>query len=92
MTANLAQSGIIEAVLELLSLTEAAQVNTATELATGEEYVDLEEPRRGVQRFRESRAARGRVLPRSAVNAPTWQKIVALIGESPADVAAPLSD
>jgi hypothetical protein len=59
-----------------------AQVNdplAAYKLTAGEEYLDLEEPMAGVQRSRETKFPRGRVLPRRAVDTQTWQGILALL-------------
>ena len=67
-------------VLELLSDDEVARVSnaeTAARLAHGEEYVDLERLDQGVRRAVGPTAPMGRVLPRKAVPANTWNKIVA---------------
>jgi hypothetical protein len=69
-------------VLRLLSATELAQVNDPNavgKLAAGEEYLDLEQPIEGVQRSTEGRFPTGRVLPRSAVEGWTWQRILGVI-------------
>lgn len=69
-------------VLRLLSATELAQANdpnAVRKLAAGEEYLDLEQPIEGVQRSKEGRLPTGRVLPRSAVEGRTWQRILGVI-------------
>ena len=72
-----------EGVLKLLSDDEVAAVSTAetaARLLDGEEYLDLEQLERGVQRATKSAAAMGRVLPRRAVHKDTWNKILTLLG------------
>ena len=72
-----------ESVLALLSDDEVAAVSTAetaARLLEGEEYFDLEQLERGVQRATKSAAAMGRVLPRRAVHKDTWSKILTLLG------------
>jgi len=68
------------AVLELLSDEEVARVSTAetaTQLAKGEEYIDLAHPERGALRASTSTPAIvAQVLPRSAVSEQTWAKLV----------------
>jgi hypothetical protein len=70
-----------DAVLKLLSDEETARVSTAetaSKLADGAEYVDLEQLDRGVQRARPGAGVTmGHILPRSAVSKETWNKIVA---------------
>jgi hypothetical protein len=50
---------------------------TAASLSTGDEYLDLEHIEDGVQRAGSSPVPMGRVLPRKAVHADTWTKILA---------------
>lgn len=68
------------AVLALLSDEEVARVSTLESgppLALGEEYIDLARPERGALRVQASDAiAMNDVLPRSAVSAETWSKIL----------------
>lgn len=71
-----------EAIMKLLSDQEAGSVSTAestTKLASGEEYVDLEHLEAGVQKAPLTRAHMGNVLPKSAVHADTWTKVVAAL-------------
>lgn len=85
MTSEFATQGMREAVLKLLSDEEMVQVNepnAVRNLAPGEEYLDLEEPSRGVQRLKEGRFPTGRILPRRAVDGQTWQRILALVAAS----------
>ena len=69
-----------DAVLKLLSDDEIARIATlesAEQLAAGEEYVDLARPERGVLRAEaESSLDMSHVLPRSAVGDETWSKIL----------------
>ena len=67
-----------ELVLELLSNEEVARVCTAEEkaqLAEGDEYLDLAHLELGVRRG--GAVAMARVLPKQAIEASTWAKIVA---------------
>ncbi len=71
-----------DTVLLLLSDEENAKVSNAEDalgLAEAEEYLDLEHLDRGVQRAGAvtTKAAMGHLLPRSAVSAETWGKILA---------------
>ena len=69
-----------ENILKLLSDDEVASVSTAeaaSSLASGEEFLDLEQLGRGVQKARSTAPAMGRVLPRKAVHDQTWRKILA---------------
>lgn len=70
-------------ILKLLSDEEVARVSTeetASHLVDGDEYVDLEEPDRGVQRVPgKSPPVMGHVLARSAVGETTWRRIVILL-------------
>jgi hypothetical protein len=71
-------------VLKLLSDDEIARVSTAegeARLADEEEYIDLAAPLNGVRRVHGvMQLTMGKVLPRSAVSAATWAKIVARFG------------
>ena len=69
-----------DGLLKLLSDDEIAKVTTAetaVHLADGDEFIDLENFNLGVQRVPSSQTAMGRVLPRKAVHADTWKKILA---------------
>ncbi|HSQ64484.1 MAG TPA: hypothetical protein VLM85_14770 [Polyangiaceae bacterium] len=66
--------------LQLLSEDESARVAHADTswLNEGDEYVDLDAPKHGVQRARAtSGRRRHRVLSRRAIRDPTWELIVA---------------
>jgi hypothetical protein len=69
-----------DSVLKLLSDDEVARVSTAetaARLADGDEYLDLEHLDYGVRRADGSNATpMGRVVPRTAVHASTWSKIL----------------
>jgi hypothetical protein len=68
-------------ILKLLSDAEIAKVSiaeTATGLAEGSEYIDLEHLDLGVQRSHGgTKITIGNALPRTAVSADTWGKLVA---------------
>ena len=70
-----------ETILMLLTDGETARVSqaeTASGLADGAEYIDLEHIDQGVLRANTgTKATMGRVLPRSAVSAETWVKFLA---------------
>ena len=69
-----------EKVLKQLSDNEVGAVataETATRLADGDEFIDLEYFERGVQRAPQTTTPMGRVLPRKSVPPGTWDKIVA---------------
>jgi len=69
-----------DALLSLLSDAEIARVSTletAPQLAPGEEYIDLNRPERGVLRADHSALVdMAHVLPRSALSDDTWEKIL----------------
>jgi hypothetical protein len=72
-----------ESVLKLLSDDEVASVSTAetaARLLDGEEYLDLEQLNRGVQRATRAATVMGHALPRRAVHKDTWSKILTLLG------------
>jgi len=72
-----------ESVLKLLSDDEVAKVSTAetaARLPDGDEYLDLEHLDKGVQRAGGSATPMGHVLPKKAVHADTWSKIVKASG------------
>ena len=70
-----------ETVLQLLSNEEIAKVataETAAELFEGDEYLDLEHLDQGVRRADPAtKVTMGHVVPRSAVSAENWSKILA---------------
>lgn len=77
------------AVLRHLSPGELERVDdreAVRRLAPGEEYIDLELPLAGAQRFREGPLPRGRILTRSTVDGRTWQLILGLVNRSDAGV------
>lgn len=68
-----------DSVLKLLSADEVARVSTsetAARLADGDEYLDLEHLEQGVRRAGGAATPMGRVLPRKAVHASTWNTIL----------------
>ncbi len=74
-----------EAILKLLSDDEVASVSTAetaASLAHGEEYLDLEHIDQGVQSATDDTGSLGNVLTRKAVQAETWDKVVAQLSAS----------
>ena len=73
-----------DSILKVLSDEEVASVSTAEtadRLMDGDEYLDLEQLRQGVQKALQTTIPMGRVLPRKAVHANTWNKIVAQLVE-----------
>jgi hypothetical protein len=67
-------------ILKLLSDNEVAAVSlaeTAARLEAGDEYLDLEHLDQGVLRGGAAATPMGRVLPKKAVQAETWSKILA---------------
>jgi hypothetical protein len=74
-----------DALLKLLSEDEVARLSTneaGPRLADGDEYIDLEQIRKGVQCVAPYTIVRmGHVLPRSGVRAETWRKICARLAE-----------
>ena len=68
-----------DSILKLLSDEEVARVSTAEtapELASGDEYLDLEQLEHGVLCAQGVTTPMGRVLPRKAVHQNTWTKIL----------------
>ena len=73
-------------ILKLLSDQEVGAVataETASRLADGEDFIDLENFTRGVQRAPQTATPMGRVLPRKSVPSGTWDKIVAQLPAAP---------
>jgi hypothetical protein len=69
-----------DTILKMLTDDEVGKVSTAEtapKLASGEEYLDLEHLELGVQRAGGTATPMGHVLPKNAVHANTWTKIVA---------------
>jgi hypothetical protein len=69
-----------DSILKLLSNDEVAKVSTAetaARLDDGDEYLDLEQLDKGVQRAGGTATPMGRVLPKKSVHADTWNKILA---------------
>ena len=68
-----------DTILKLLSNEEVARVSTAetaSRLAEGEEYLDLEHLDQGVQHAKaRTTVTMGHVIPRRAVRDETWRKI-----------------
>jgi hypothetical protein len=65
--------------LSLLSDSEVARVSTAetaARLSDGDEYIDLEDLDRGIQKAQGATAPMGRIVPRKAVGDDTWTRIV----------------
>ena len=69
-----------ETILKLLSDDEVASVSTAEETSAsikdGEEYLNLEQLDRGVQKAHGTIQAIGQTLERKAVHEKTWAKIL----------------
>ncbi|HKY41003.1 MAG TPA: hypothetical protein VJN18_33945 [Polyangiaceae bacterium] len=85
-TDKLREYVIREEVMKLLSEEELSRVSlaeTAAHLREGQEYLDLEETVRGVRRASWTSVPTGRVLPRDAVPASTWSKILTLVSNAP---------
>jgi hypothetical protein len=75
---------IREEVMKLLSAEEIAAIATAdgaSRLRDGQEYLDLEQASLGVRRASADASPHGQVLPRDAVEAATWSKILTLVGQ-----------
>jgi hypothetical protein len=71
-----------DSILKLLSDDEVAKVSTSetrARLLDGDEYLDLEQLDRGVQRAGGTTTPMGRVLPKNAVHANTWSRILSLL-------------
>jgi predicted transcriptional regulator len=71
-----------DSILKLLSDEEVAKVSmaeTAVRLLEGDEYLDLEQLEQGVRRAGGAATPMGRVLPKNAVHANTWNKILMVL-------------
>lgn len=74
-----------QAILKLLSDDEIASVSTAetaSSLAHGDEYLDLENLDQGVQSVNGDVVSLENVLTRKAVHADTWDKVVKQLSAS----------
>jgi len=74
-----------QTILELLTDEEVAKVSTAetaTALAEGAEYVNLERLAEGVSRADGEATPPGRVLTRAAVMPDTWNKILTALAKT----------
>jgi hypothetical protein len=72
-------------ILRLLSDGELASVSsaeTASRLADGDEYLDLEQLEQGVRTAPVQKTPTSRMLPRKAVHQDTWNKILAVLATS----------
>lgn len=80
MTALLAPESARAEVLKLLAHGEHADFSergsTAEALRNGDEYLDLDQLARGVQRARAGVELGGHVLPRKAIHEDTWRRIL----------------
>ena len=81
MTATRLDVAARDRILSLLSDEENAKVSSAeggASLVQGDEYVDLENLGKGVQRAASTmpKTKTGTLLPKSAVHGETWKKIV----------------
>ncbi len=62
-----------------VEVTHVSTAETATQLAEGDEYLDLAQLERGVQKAcQASQPTMGHVLPKKAIPASTWKKLIAL--------------
>jgi hypothetical protein len=69
-----------DTILKMLSDDETGRVSTAetaVNLPKGDDYIDLEQLERGVQKATGKAPVMGHVLSRRAVHKDTWSKIVA---------------
>jgi hypothetical protein len=74
-------------ILKLLSDAELARVSTAetaTRLADGDEYLDLDNLDEGVQRAAGTAVPIARVLSKGAVLGDTWNTILSMLPSQPA--------
>lgn len=77
---------IRDEVMKLLSAKELDGIDDAAgagRLREGQEYLDLEHALQGVKRALGASPPLGRVLPRDAVHAATWSKILELVASAP---------
>ena len=79
-----------EHIMKLLSDDEIGRVSTAetaAKLSNGDEYIDLAQLTKGVQRAASSAIDMDGVLPKKSVAEPTWRKIVTQLQAQPATPA-----
>lgn len=79
-----------DALLKLLSDDEVASVSSAEtggQLAAGEEYLDLQRLDKGIRKAKGGTTPAARVLPKKAIHAKTWEKILAQLRAAPAAVS-----
>lgn len=82
---NRADYKLRDSILKLLTDDEVAKVSTAETapaLAEGAEYLNLEKLDEGVSRADGESVPIGRVLPRAAVPAATWSKILSELAKT----------
>jgi hypothetical protein len=87
--AKLNEYVIRDEVMKLLSAQEVDKIDNeagAGRLREGQEYLDLEQALQGVKRAACTSPPHGRILPRDAVHAATWSKIVALVASATNEV------
>jgi len=83
----LTRNGLLKQLSDV-EVTHVSTAETAAHLAEGDEYLDLEQLERGVQRACGAiTPPMGRVLPKKAVPAATWQKLITLLA-APSHVAS----
>ena len=68
-------------------VTSVSNAETEARLLDGDEYLDLEQLNRGVQRTFRTTTPMGRVLPRKAVHENTWRKILAQLAAPHSEAA-----
>jgi hypothetical protein len=74
-------------VFKLLSEGEVASVDTAnakTQLGNGDEYLDLEQLRQGVQRAKLGVTRMGHLLPRKGIYEDAWRRVLRQLKATPA--------
>ena len=75
----LTRNGILKQLSDV-EVTHVSTAETAEHLTDGDEYLDLEQLDHGVQKACGAiNRTMGRVLPRKAVHAATWQKLISLL-------------
>ena len=75
----LTRNGILKQLSDV-EVNHVSTAETAAQLADGEEYLDLEQLERGVQQACGAiHPTMGCVLPKKAVHAATWQKLISLV-------------
>jgi hypothetical protein len=76
-----------EDILQILSEGEVASIGVANmqaQLGNGDEYLDLENLRSGVQRAKTGVTPMGHVLPRKAIYEDTWRRVLRRLKATPA--------